>query len=497
MPLRWATPFGPDLTIGVRSATLFPSKANCMRLQDPLTGNADIWQAEILRFCSAQMVDKKNEGRAILPPEWITPPGAATYFISYSRADSDFVLRLAKDLRNAGIPIWLDQIDIVAGTRWDQAIETALASCSAFIVALSPESIASVNVMDEVSFALEEKKSIFPVLIKPCKVPFRLRRLQAIDFGADYDSGIAQLLPALRSENPATARLEKAVALPATEVSNAGTNESVPNVKKITEFIKTWFVPFNALLLFGGFIISLIGKFTDQVRAVQSIAVTLIAIALIIGMLKLVARIFRWKSTGARHQVYVKSFTSWSAFSLILITGLMLAISAKILGLDPVQNNQLPQSVAVPSERPPASAPTSRTLPSAVSTDARVFPLNSNALSLPETKTSDVSRPVGGNPVGALNPPPPAKQPLSQASTASTSPVADAAPTGLQALQNAGKNSGQLVSVPAVSAPIPTAKRIIGSNSRQPARCALILQKAAVDEPLSTEEKQFMRTSCQ
>ena len=443
------------------------------------------------------MIDQQNEGHAILPPELITPPTAATYFISYSRVDSDFVLRLAKDLRNAGIPIWLDQIDIVAGSRWDQAIETALASCSAFIVALSPESIASVNVMDEVSFALEEKKSIFPVLIKPCKVPFRLRRLQAIDFGAGYDSGVAQLLTALRSENPATARLEKSVPLPATEVGNAGTAESVPNVKKVTEFIKTWFVPFNALLLFGGFIISLIGKFTDQVRAVQSIAVTLIAIALVIGVLKLVARVFRWNSTGARYQVYVKSFTSWSAFSLLLITGLILAISAKVLGLDPVQSNQPPQSVAVPGERPPASfTPTLRTLPSAVSTDAGVSPLNSNALSLPGIKTSDVSTPVDGNPVSTLNPPL-AKQPVSQSSTASTSPVADTAPTGPQALPNAGKNSGQLGSVPALSAPISTAKRIIRPSSRQPARCALILQKAAVDEPLSTEEKQFMKTSCQ
>ena len=119
------------------------------------------------------MIDKQNEIRTFLSAESISPPVAATYFISYSRVDSVFVLRLAKDLRNAGIPIWLDQIDIVAGSRWDQAIETALASCTAFIVALSPESIASVNVMDEVSFALEEKKSIFPVLINPVLHQFR------------------------------------------------------------------------------------------------------------------------------------------------------------------------------------------------------------------------------------------------------------------------------------------------------------------------------------
>ena len=447
------------------------------------------------------MIDKQNEVRTFLSPEPISPPVAATYFISYSRVDSDFVLRLAKDLRNAGIPIWLDQIDIVAGSRWDQAIETALASCSAFIVALSPESIASVNVMDEVSFALDEKKSIFPVLIKPCKVPFRLRRLQAIDFGPGYDSGIAQLLTALRSESPSAPRLEKPVAVPDAQMDNAGPNESVANVKKITEFIKTWFVPFNALLLFGGFVISLIGKFTDQVRAVQAIAVTLIAVALTIGVLKLVARIFRWSSTGTRYQLYVKSFTSWSAFSLLLITGLILAISAKVLGLDPVQSNQAPQSVAAPAnapgERPASLAPTPRTRPSAVSTDAGVSPPDSSALSLPLAKTTEVLTPIGGNPVNALNPPPPAERPIPLTGTPSTSPIADAAPTGLLSPKSTGKNSGQLVSAPAISPPLPTTKRIIGPISRQPTRCALILQKAAVDEPLSTEEKQFMKTSCQ
>jgi len=35
-------------------------------------------------------------------------------FFSYSRADSEFVLKLATDLRNAGIDIWLDQLDIPA-----------------------------------------------------------------------------------------------------------------------------------------------------------------------------------------------------------------------------------------------------------------------------------------------------------------------------------------------------------------------------------------------
>ena len=38
-------------------------------------------------------------------------------FFSYSRDDSEFVLKLAKDLRAAGADVWLDQLDIGAGKR--------------------------------------------------------------------------------------------------------------------------------------------------------------------------------------------------------------------------------------------------------------------------------------------------------------------------------------------------------------------------------------------
>lgn len=54
--------------------------------------------------------------------------------------------------------------------------------------------------MDEVSFALEEKKQTIPVLYRSCKVPFRLRRMQYIDFTVDYNSGLTQLLKAVNIE---------------------------------------------------------------------------------------------------------------------------------------------------------------------------------------------------------------------------------------------------------------------------------------------------------
>jgi len=118
-------------------------------------------------------------------------------FVSYSRNDSEFVLRLVKDLTAAGASVWLDQLNLAAGQRWDRAIEIALAGCGRMLVILSPAAVASENVMDEISFAIDERKEIIPVLYGDCSVPLRLRRFQNIDFRGDYERGLQKLVKTL------------------------------------------------------------------------------------------------------------------------------------------------------------------------------------------------------------------------------------------------------------------------------------------------------------
>jgi len=120
-------------------------------------------------------------------------------FLSYAREDAEFVLRLAKDLRTGGAGVWVDQLDIAPGQRWDRAVEDALAKCLQLVVVLSPSAVESTNVMDEVSLALEDGKTVVPVLHRQCKIPFRLRRLQYVDLSLDYKAGHDRLLETLGS----------------------------------------------------------------------------------------------------------------------------------------------------------------------------------------------------------------------------------------------------------------------------------------------------------
>jgi hypothetical protein len=126
--------------------------------------------------------------------------GVQTAFFSYCRDDSEFALRLAEDLKAAGANVWLDQLDIEPGQRWARAVQDALTNCHRLLVILSPSSVNSTNVEDEVVFALEEHKTVIPALYRDCKVPFQLRPFQYVDFRSDYARGLKTLLKTLGVE---------------------------------------------------------------------------------------------------------------------------------------------------------------------------------------------------------------------------------------------------------------------------------------------------------
>ncbi len=123
------------------------------------------------------------------------------YFFSYSRNDAEFVLKLARDLKSQDLDVWLDQLDIMPGSRWDAAVEQALGEAACMLVVLSDTSVKSENVLDEVSYAIKKGKKVIPLLIDNCEVPFRIARFQQIDFTKNYSAGLELLTRTLKSNN--------------------------------------------------------------------------------------------------------------------------------------------------------------------------------------------------------------------------------------------------------------------------------------------------------
>ncbi|MCW9038356.1 toll/interleukin-1 receptor domain-containing protein [Altibacter sp.] len=149
-------------------------------------------------------------------------------FFSYSRENSDFVLELAKKLRNAGAQVWLDQLDIKTGERWDRSIEQALSASDVLMVVLSKASVESNNVMDEVSYALEEGKKVLPILLEECDVPFRLRRLQFADFSQNPEDGMKVLIAALDLDRDKVAPVAEGSTLAKTQKTTGASKTADP-----------------------------------------------------------------------------------------------------------------------------------------------------------------------------------------------------------------------------------------------------------------------------
>ncbi len=124
-------------------------------------------------------------------------------FISYSRRDQEFVLKLASDLELRGATVWIDRGDIQAGERWRESIERGIADCRAFLLVISDDSLRSEYVNEELSTALRLRKPIFPLIYRKTRIPPELaptlNAFQRLDFRkGGYSQNFADLVSGLR-----------------------------------------------------------------------------------------------------------------------------------------------------------------------------------------------------------------------------------------------------------------------------------------------------------
>lgn len=70
-----------------------------------------------------------------------------------------------KKFYDEGYNIWYDQ-GLTPGQEWDDEIAVALMDCSLLIVFISENSMASVNVQDEIKFALGERIDVVPIYLE-------------------------------------------------------------------------------------------------------------------------------------------------------------------------------------------------------------------------------------------------------------------------------------------------------------------------------------------
>jgi hypothetical protein len=129
-------------------------------------------------------------------------------FISYSRHNADFARGIELQLNGRGFHVWLDTDKLRMGQFWREEIVQAISDCHYFVLLLSSRSIASENVVRELSLAEASSKPILPVMLEPVEIPdamkYQLAGLQfvLVDSG-QVDEAIRALLAVLPTPTPA------------------------------------------------------------------------------------------------------------------------------------------------------------------------------------------------------------------------------------------------------------------------------------------------------
>ena len=91
---------------------------------------------------------------------------ARTVFISYARADKDYVADLYALLSAAGRRVWLDVHDIPPGVDWRQVMTPAIAEADAFVFVVSPDSLGSEWCASELEIAFAHGKPVVPIVLR-------------------------------------------------------------------------------------------------------------------------------------------------------------------------------------------------------------------------------------------------------------------------------------------------------------------------------------------
>lgn len=126
----------------------------------------------------------------------------AKVFLSYSRRDQLLASSLAKDLRDLGHTVWMDQ-ELTGGQTWWDQILANIRACELFVFALSSDSLYSTACQREYGYAADLNRPILPVLVRDglssSVLPPALSQVQFLDFRARHVEAIIALARALQS----------------------------------------------------------------------------------------------------------------------------------------------------------------------------------------------------------------------------------------------------------------------------------------------------------
>lgn len=128
-------------------------------------------------------------------------------FLSHSTKDKKAVRKLAQDLRNAGINVWVDESEIRVGDSIAKEIQKGLRESDYVGIWLTQHAIESGWVEKEWQAKLPDEASqrktiVLPLLAGDIELPVFLRDRLFADFRVDYQYGLDQLIRTIKTQTP-------------------------------------------------------------------------------------------------------------------------------------------------------------------------------------------------------------------------------------------------------------------------------------------------------
>lgn len=125
-------------------------------------------KAALSRFQSQTVVNVlPTESIPVMRPGWIPKREEMAHhvFISYSRKDEETVSGIKTILDENGIPYWIDKEGVFSGENYKEVIVDAIEVAKVVIFISSTNSNASINVIRELGYAVQQRKTIIPILL--------------------------------------------------------------------------------------------------------------------------------------------------------------------------------------------------------------------------------------------------------------------------------------------------------------------------------------------
>jgi hypothetical protein len=170
--------------------------------------------ADVLKACLRDGDSVELEGLGVFlandgePPRFV-PDTSPRVFIAYAIEDLPLAMRVYADLMAAGMAPWLDRKKLLPGQAWSRAIERAIETSDFFVPCFS---IVSAHKKGQFPYELRhalrcadrlplDDVFLLPIRLDNCPVPRSISaQTQYVDLFPDWDTGLNQLVSAIRHE---------------------------------------------------------------------------------------------------------------------------------------------------------------------------------------------------------------------------------------------------------------------------------------------------------